>query len=114
MRTQRGSFLKRWGDPRLSLGIRLAAGWCPFCGRSDWQGYAASPAPIYRSSARAVTFRCRTCTVQWTVTIHRLVAAMRHAVEHDQKDASLLSTLLADGLGEWAETLDDRRGRPRL
>ena len=109
----RGSLLKRYpGRARLSMNIRQAVGYCPFC--EHHIGRAWEPAPIYRSSRRSLTFRCAECSLQWTMTVHRLASAVRRAheraKERGDKNERWLAGLLED-LEAWDSALAERRGR---
>src|SRR6266511_3486493 len=108
---KRGSLLKHWPDrDRLSLRLRLAVGYCPFC--EHHVGPPWEPAPIYRSSRRSLTFRCPECRLQWTMTVHRLALALRRAharaQERGAKNERWLAELL-DDLQAWDGALDERR-----
>ena len=64
--------------------LKQTAGHCPVC--TGQLGKQAKPAVIYRRSSHSVTFRCKACDLQWTITwasLHRaastFAAAFREA-----------------------------------
>ena len=46
--------------------LRETAGHCPVC--TGQLGKQAEPAVIYRRSNHSITFRCKACYLQWTIT----------------------------------------------
>jgi hypothetical protein len=50
--------------------LHLAVAGCPHCGSEP--GMPTGDTVIYRLSGRSVTFRCNRCTLQWTMTMHRI------------------------------------------
>ena len=54
--------------------LRKTAGYCPLC-TGMLGANRGEPAVIYRRSNHSVTFRCKACHLQWTITL----AAMHRA-----------------------------------
>lgn len=55
--------------------LHMSVSTCPFCGGdgAPFGGYSV----IYRLSHRAVTMRCKRCTLQWTMTMHQIADAVK-------------------------------------
>jgi hypothetical protein len=65
--------------------LRQTAGHCPVC--TGQLGKQAEPAVISRRSSHSVTFRCKACDLQWTITwasLHR--AAFSGALWYTKSD----------------------------
>lgn len=95
---------------KMHFSLRMIAGNCPLlCGAGG-----LGMAQIYRSSTRSVTFRCPKCTLQWTVTIHRLAKAFGTQVaEADGSEVGRGMAAIHAELSEWAAALDEDRGRQK-
>jgi hypothetical protein len=56
----------------IALALRHVAGACPSCSEIAGNFGEHGWSPIYRRSHASVTFRCRGCGLQWTVTLANL------------------------------------------
>jgi hypothetical protein len=103
--------LDKASEDTMSWAVKFMFGRCPAgCGSMFPTGV------IYRSSRRAVTLRCGACGIQWTMTAHQMAKAARGIA--DDPPPHLVDSPVATGmrniaklLSEWAESVDDKRGR---
>jgi hypothetical protein len=93
--------------------VRVHFGKCP-AGCYDGNSLPGD-AVVYRSSWRSVTLRCCACGLLWTMTVHQMAKAARAHADRmsDSPHTNIRAVYERDArwLGEWAQEIDDRRGR---
>lgn len=83
-------------------------GFCPSGCRES--GFGFPTGRVYRSSRRSLTMQCKTCGMQWTVTVHRVAQVTARKAEQEGR---LQPDWRAALWAEWASSVDDQRGRRR-
>lgn len=102
--------MTRDADPAvLRFGLKMIAGRCPHCGSSRlW--FPKRSVVIYRWRGRSVTFRCNDCTLQWTVTEHRISQTAAYVAATLPDDDPLLNGY--KNTAAWFK-VNEKRGRRR-
>ena len=81
-------------------------GYCPGGCRIGGLGFPTGR--VYRSSRRSLTMQCTKCHLQWTMTVHRIAQAVARKAESEPRPER---DLIARMWAEWANDIDDQRGR---
>jgi hypothetical protein len=81
---------------------------CPG-GCDDGSAFHGPTGRVYRSSRRSLTMQCTKCTLQWTMTVHRLAhaAALKASGPNGCEELRVIAKMWAD----WASAVEERRGR---
>jgi hypothetical protein len=94
----------------LSFGMRTAFGSCPACGSS-----ARGIAVIYRRSWRSITFKCKACALQWTITHANMHRAAKTQAEiwrgREHEHAADIGSLYEDIAAATQENADHEAKR---
>jgi hypothetical protein len=94
---------------RVAFGVRAAFGSCSACGARH------SPAVIYRRSWHSVTFKCKACSLQWTITLANMHRAAKTQAEiwrgSDHKNAAAFVNLYEDIAMGTRDAVEDEAKR---
>jgi hypothetical protein len=94
-------------NPGLRSSLYFQFGFCP--ARCTDALHGPTNSRVYRSSQRSVTLQCTHCGVQWTMTVHQLAKAAQRLADTDPP----MSRRFAAAWAEWADAVNERRGRPK-
>jgi hypothetical protein len=73
----------------VAFSVRSIFGACPACRYFVSGSPLKDPAVIYRRSPHSITFKCKVCSLQWTIThanLHRAAAAIAQALRDCGKE----------------------------
>jgi hypothetical protein len=102
--------LTAWPDLQALLDSCLFfnCGHCPG-GCRDGSAFRGPTGRVYRSSRRSLTFQCTKCTLQWTMTVHRLAQAAARRASAPDAPGELHN--MAHMWAELASRVEEQRGR---